>query len=100
MTQYIPQDLLFYSTDQSVMTTPFLIEMLDSALIEHIQMGGNVETAYGGVLEMSINLTQTLEDNTLSETEGGKDLLHKVKRAMSKGNIAQAKQHMVEFALR
>ena len=59
---------------------------------------GNVETAYG-VLEMSINLTQTLDDNTLSEAEG-KDLLHKVKRAMSKGNIAQAKQHMVEFALR
>jgi hypothetical protein len=48
---------------------------------------------------MSINLTQTLEDNTLSEAEG-KDLLQRVKRAMSKGNIAQAKQHMVEFALR
>ena len=97
MTRYIPQDLLFYSTDQSVMTTPFLVEMLDSALIEHIQMG-NVETAYG-VLEMSINLTQTLEDNTLSEAEG-KNLLRKVKREIIKGNIAQAKQHMVEFALR
>ncbi|MGH0052203.1 MAG: hypothetical protein ACQ5SW_02275 [Sphaerochaetaceae bacterium] len=97
MTRYTPQDLLFYSMDQTVMTTPFLIDMLDSALIEHIQQG-NIETAYG-VLEMSINVSQTLENNTLSEAEG-KDLLQRVKRAMSRGNIAQAKQHMVEFALR
>lgn len=97
MTRYTTQDLLLYSMDQTVMTTPFLVEMLDSALIEHIQEG-NIETAYG-VLEMSVNLRETMEGNTLSEAEG-RDLLKRVKKAMSRGNIAQAKQHMVEFALR
>ncbi len=97
MTRYTPQELLHYSNEQSIMTTPFLLEMLDSALIEHIQQG-NIQTAYG-VLEMSISLAQTTEGNTISEAEG-KDLLQRVKRAMDRGNVAVAKQQMVEFALR
>jgi hypothetical protein len=44
-------------------------------------------------------LSQTLEGNTLSEDEG-KRILSRVKLAMRQGNIAGAKQHMVEFVLR
>jgi len=83
--------------EHTVVTTPFLLDVLDSALIESIQ-SGNIEAAYG-MLDLSVNLIQTLEGNTISEEEG-KVLLSKVKRAMEKGNIATAKQHMVEFALR
>lgn len=88
---------MYLTNKPTVVTTPFLLDMLDSALIDHIQ-NGNIEAAYG-VLDLSINLAQTLDGNTLTEAEGQKILL-KVKIAMAKGNIAGAKQHMVEFALR
>ena len=97
MTRYTPHDATLLKEEHTLVTTPFLLDMLDSALIENIQRG-NIEAAYG-VLDLSINLAQTLEGNTLSEAEGRKILL-KVKKAMSKGNIAGAKQHIVEFALR
>lgn len=97
MIRYTPHDAMQLSTEHTVVTTPFLLDMLGSALIENIQRG-NIEAAYG-VLDLSINLAQTLEGNTLTEAEGRRILL-KVKKAMDKGNIAGAKQHMVEFALR
>ena len=97
MTRYTPHDATLLKEEHTLVTTPFLLDMLDSALIENIQRG-NIEAAYG-VLDLSINLAQTLEGNTLSEAEG-RNILMKVKKAMSKGNIAGAKQHMVEFALR
>ncbi len=97
MIRYTPHDLLHLQAEHTVVTTPFLLDMLDSALIENIQQG-NIEAAYG-VLDLSINLSQTMEGNTLSEAEGT-NLLAKVKQAMNKGNISLAKQHMVEFALR
>ncbi|MGE4585451.1 MAG: hypothetical protein AB7C91_12450 [Sphaerochaeta sp.] len=96
MTRYTPYDSMQFSEESTVVTTPFLLELLDSALIENLQRG-NIEAAYG-VLDLSVNLAQTIEGNTLSEAEG-KALLSKVKRAMHNGNIAGAKQHMVEFVL-
>ncbi|MDD3929560.1 MAG: hypothetical protein PHY87_07170 [Sphaerochaeta sp.] len=97
MTRYTPHDPMVLDPEHTVVTTPFLLDVLDSALIESIQ-SGNIEAAYG-MLDLSVNLAQTLEGNTLTEEEG-KVLLSKVKRAMEKGNISTAKQHMVEFALR
>jgi hypothetical protein len=97
MTRYTPHEQFYSPDEKTVVTTPFLIDVLDSALIEHIQLG-NIEAAFG-VLDLSISLSQTLEGNTLTEAEG-KDLLAKVRKAMASGNIATAKQHMVEFALR
>ncbi len=75
---------------------PFLQDMLDSALIANIQHG-NIEAAYE-VLDLLINLTQSMEGATLTEHEG-KSILSKVKAAMKQGDLASAKQHMVELAL-
>ncbi len=97
MVRYSPQDILFFDDAQSVVTTPFLLDVLDSALIENLQRG-NIAEAYG-VLDLLISVTQTLEDTTLTEAEG-KQILNKVKVAMRQGKIADAKQHMVEFVLR
>lgn len=97
MTRYTPHEQFYSPEEKTIVTTPFLIDVLDSALIEHIQLG-NIEAALG-VLDLSISLSQTLEGNTISEAEGNK-ILTKVKRAMASGNVASAKQHMVEFALR
>ncbi|NMA23481.1 MAG: hypothetical protein GX938_08250 [Spirochaetales bacterium] len=97
MVRYTPQDAMIFEDGQSVVTTPFLLDVLDSALIENLQRG-NIAEAYG-VLDLLISLTQTLEGNTLTEDEG-KQILSRVKLAMKKGNIADAKQHMVEFVLR
>ena len=97
MTRYSPHEMLYSPQEKTVVTTPFLIDVLDSALIEHIQLG-NIEAAFS-VLDLSISLSQTMEGNTISEAEGRR-ILAKVKRAMASGNIASAKQHMVEFALR
>ncbi|MDT4762178.1 hypothetical protein [Sphaerochaeta sp. PS] len=94
--RYTPHYLLL-DEEQSIVTTPFLLEILDSALIENIQMG-NIQAAYG-VLDLSISLAQATEKDPLSALEG-QQILAKVKRAMERGNIASAKQHMVEFALR
>ena len=94
--RYTPHYLLL-DEEQSVVTTPFLLEILDSALIENIQMG-NIQAAYG-VLDLSISLAQATDINPLSPLEGQK-ILTKVKKAMDRGNIANAKQQMVEFALR
>ncbi len=94
--RYTPNYILF-DEDQTVVTTPFLLEILDSALIENIQ-AGNIQAAYG-VLDLSISLAQATEVNPLSPLEGQK-ILTKVKKAMDRGNIANAKQQMVEFALR
>lgn len=95
--RYNPHDQLFLTAEQPVVTTQFLLEMLDSALIENVQRG-NLEAAYG-VLDLSVSLQQTVNGTKISEQEG-QLLLSKVKKAMDKGNIANAKQQMVEFALR
>jgi len=97
MIRYTPHGATLFREEPTVVTTPFLLDMLDSALIENIQRG-NIEAAYG-VLDLSIHLALTLEGNTLTEAEGRRILL-KVKKAMDKGNIAGAKQHMVVFAFR
>jgi selenophosphate synthase len=97
MITYRPHDALLLDNGQDIVTTPFLLDILDSALIENIQRG-NIAAAYG-VLDLSISLAQTLEGNTLTEDEG-KQILSRVKAAMKRGNIATAKQHMVEFVLR
>ena len=91
------RNLLLTSEDQTIVTTPFLLDMLDSALIENIQ-NGNIQAAYG-VLDLSVNLALSMEENQLSAIEG-KKILTKVKKAMDKGNVANAKQQMIEFALR
>jgi len=97
MVRYRPHDAMISESGHSVVTTPFLLDVLDSALIENLQRG-NIAEAYG-VLDLLISLSQTLEGNTLSEDEG-KRILNRVKLAMRQGNIAGAKQHMVEFVLR
>ena len=97
MVRYRPHEAMITESGQSIVTTPFLLDILDSALIEHLQRG-NIAEAYG-VLDLLISLIQTLEGNTLSEDEG-KRILNQVKLAMKSGNIAGAKQHMVEFVLR
>ncbi len=94
--RYTPHYLTL-DEEQAVVTTPFLLEILDSALIENIQMG-NIQAAYG-VLDLSVSLAQALDKNPLSPLEGQK-ILSKVKRSLDRGNIANAKQQMVEFALR
>ncbi len=94
--RYTPHYLLL-DEEQSFVTTPFLLEILDSALIENIQLG-NIQAAYG-VLDLSISLAQATDENPLSPLEGQK-ILSKVKRAMDKGHISIANQQMVEFALR
>ncbi|MDD3903022.1 MAG: hypothetical protein PHO09_05010 [Sphaerochaeta sp.] len=91
------RNLLLTSEEQTIVTTPFLLDMLDSALIENIQ-NGNIQAAYG-VLDLSVNLALSMEENQLSALEG-KKILTKVKKAMDKGNVANAKQQMIEFALR
>jgi hypothetical protein len=50
-------------------------------------------------MDLSINIAETLEKQDLSPDEG-KQMLSSVKRAMDSGNVAIAKQHMVEFALK
>jgi hypothetical protein len=91
------QDFSFLTEEKTIVTTPFLLELLDSALIENIQ-AGNLQAAYS-VMDLSINIAETLEKQDLSPDEG-KQMLSSVKKAMDSGNVAMAKQHMVEFALK
>ncbi len=97
MVNYRPHEATIIDSGHSIVTTPFLLDILDSALIENLQRG-NIAEAYG-VLDLLINLVQTLEGNTLTEDEG-KRILNRVKFAMKSGNVAGAKQHMMEFVLR
>ena len=92
MVRYRPHEAMITESGQSIVTTPFLLDILDSALIENLQRG-NIAEAYG-VLDLLISLIQTLEGNTLSEDEG-KRILNQVKLAMKSGNIAGAKQHKI-----
>ena len=97
MVHFKAQKPMHMNGEYTIVTTPFLQDMLDSALIANIQHG-NIEAAYE-VLDLLINLTQSMEGTTLTAREG-KLILSKVKAAMKQGNLASAKQHMVEFALR
>jgi hypothetical protein len=89
-------DLSFLEEETPIVTTPFLLDLLDSALIENIQ-AGNIQTAFS-VLDLSVNIAETLEAKALSPDEG-QEILASVRKAMANGNIATAKQHMVEYAL-
>lgn len=97
MVHFKAQKPTYMNGEYTIVTTPFLQDMLDSALIANIQHG-HIEAAYE-VLDLLINLTQSMEGSTLTPSEG-KTILSKVKSAMKQGNLATAKQHMVEFALR
>ena len=91
------QEFTFLSEEKTIVTTPFLLNLLDSALVENIQEG-NLQAAYS-VLDLSINISETLEQQPFSHDEG-KQLLTSVKKAMENGNVSSAKQHMIEFALK
>ena len=97
MVHFKTQRPTYMNGEYTIVTTPFLQDMLDSALIANIQHG-NIEAAYE-VLDLLISLTQSMEGATLTAS-AGQSLLSKVKAAMKQGNLASAKQHMVEFALR
>lgn len=89
-------ELSFLSEEKPIVTTPFLLDLLDSALIENIQ-AGNIQTAVS-VLDLSVNIAETLEAKGFSPDEG-KQILSSVRKAMATGNVSSAKQHMVEYAL-
>ncbi|WP_320128471.1 hypothetical protein [uncultured Sphaerochaeta sp.] len=91
------QEFTFLSEEKTIVTTPFLLDLLDSALVENIQ-AGNLQAAYS-VLDLSINISETLDQQPFSHDEG-KQLLASVRKAMENGNVSSAKQHMIEFALK
>jgi hypothetical protein len=91
------QEFNFLMEEKNIVTTPFLLDLLDSALVENIQ-AGNLQAAYS-VMDLSINIAETLEKRSYS-TDEGKQILSSVRKAMDSGNVATAKQHMIEFALK
>lgn len=87
----------FLTEEKTIVTTPFLLDLLDSALIENIS-SGNIQAAYS-VMDLSINIAETLEERSYS-TDEGQQILSSVRKAMESGNVATAKQRMIEFALK